>query len=126
MAGDTQSSNPEHWVDDYGDYLYRYALTRLRDPSRAEDVVQETFLAAWKNRESFRKDASLRTWLTGILKHKIIDQMRKSTKEVPLVAPAEGAESLDDLFDFWGHAKSPARAWDGDPGKDLERKEFWV
>lgn len=125
-AGDTQGWNPEQWVDAYGDYLYRYALTRLRDASRAEDAVQETFLAAWKNRDTFAERASPRTWLTGILRHKIADQIRFRTREAALHAPEAGADSLDDLFDHLGHAKSPAVAWRGDPSKDLERKEFWA
>ncbi len=120
---DVLGTEPERWVDDHGDYLYRYALVRLRDPSRAEDAVQETFLAAWKSRDSFRQDASVRTWLTGILKHKIVDQMRGRAQQDALRA---GTDSLDDLFDRRGLAKAPARAWHGDPAKDFERSEFWA
>jgi RNA polymerase sigma-70 factor (ECF subfamily) len=69
--------DPGKWVAEYGDYLYSYALGRVNDPGRAEDLVQETFLAALKARESFRGGSSERTWLTSILKRKIIDSYRK-------------------------------------------------
>ena len=68
--------NINDWLSDHGDYLYRFALARLRDSHLAQDVVQETFLAAIKS-PSFAGQSSARTWLTGILKHKIIDLMRK-------------------------------------------------
>ena len=63
--------NPETWVDHYGDYLYCFAISRVRDPSVAEDLVQETFLAALNSIKSFASRSSPKTWLTGILKHKI-------------------------------------------------------
>lgn len=126
MTGDSQVQNPEQWLDEYGDYLYRYALARLRDSSIAEEAVQETFLAAWKNRKSFKGGATLRTWLTGILKYKIVDEIRKRTRERALLVPEDGEETLDDLFDKLGHAKSPANIWHGDPSKDFERVEFWA
>ncbi|MGS7457366.1 sigma factor, partial [Mycobacterium tuberculosis] len=70
------ATNPHDWLNEHGNYLYRFALARLRDPHQAEDVVQETLLAAIKN-PNFAEQSSPRTWLTGILKHKIIDCMRK-------------------------------------------------
>ena len=72
---------PETWVDKYGDLLYRYALSRIKDPSTAEDLVQETFLAALKARRTFRGRSSARTWLIAILKHKIVDHIRKRVRE---------------------------------------------
>ncbi len=57
------------WVDAYGDYLFRYAMARVRNETLAEELVQDTFVAAFKARESFRGGSSLRTWLTSILKH---------------------------------------------------------
>lgn len=53
-----QPSDPERWVDLYGDYLFRYALLQLRDPELAEDMVQETFLAALRAREKFSGQSS--------------------------------------------------------------------
>ena len=73
--------NVHNWLNEHGDYLYRFALARLRDPHQAEDAVQETFLAAIKA-PNFAQQSTPRTWLTGILKHKIIDVMRKSMREV--------------------------------------------
>jgi RNA polymerase sigma-70 factor (ECF subfamily) len=58
-----QMDNPEAWVDEYGDFLYRYALSRVKDPSIAEDLVQETFLAALKARQNFRGRSTAKTWL---------------------------------------------------------------
>lgn len=67
--------DPGKWVDDHGDYLFRYAFVRLHDECRAEDAVQETLLAALKNLNTFGGRASERTWLTGILRNKIVDIM---------------------------------------------------
>jgi RNA polymerase sigma-70 factor (TIGR02943 family) len=68
---------PDHWVERYGDYLYNYAIVRVNDTAMAEDLIQETFLAGLKARDKFRGESSERTWLTAILKRKIIDTYRK-------------------------------------------------
>ncbi len=72
--------NPETWVDEYGDFLYRFALSRVKDPSVAEDLVQETFLAALRSRENFKGQSSVRTGLIAILKHKIVEHIRKKIR----------------------------------------------
>src|SRR5713226_5695894 len=74
-------SDPERWVDDHGDYLLKYALMRLRDMTKAEDMVQETFLAALKGAKSFAGKSAEKTWLVGIMKNKISDYFRKATRE---------------------------------------------
>ena len=61
-------------------YLLRYALLQLHDRDAAEDVVQETMLAALEGRARFEGKSTAKTWLTGIIKHKIIDLDRKSTR----------------------------------------------
>jgi RNA polymerase sigma-70 factor (ECF subfamily) len=68
---------PHRWVERYGDYLFNYAIVRVNDREIAEDLVQDTFLAGLKSRDGFRGDSSERTWLTSILKRKIIDTYRK-------------------------------------------------
>jgi RNA polymerase sigma-70 factor (ECF subfamily) len=68
---------PGRWVERYGDYLFSYAMARVNEAARAEDLVQETFLAALKARGSFRGGSTERTWLISILKRKIIDGFRK-------------------------------------------------
>lgn len=68
-----QAIDPDTWVDERGDALFRYALLRMQGARVAEDVVQETFLAALRGRDSFDGRSSVKTWLFGILKHKIID-----------------------------------------------------
>ena len=76
--------NPESWVDKYGDLLYRYALSRIQNPSTAEDLVQETFLAALRARDRFAGNSTTRTWLVGILRHKIYDHLRHICRERPM------------------------------------------
>src|SRR5258708_38178664 len=66
-------SDPERWVELYGDYLFKYALMRLRDAARVEDAVQETFLAALKGGKTFAGRSAEKSWLVGILKNKICD-----------------------------------------------------
>lgn len=109
-------------------YLLRFALQQLRDEGQAEDVVQETLLAALQG--NFSGQSSLRTWLTGILKHKIIDLIRKQSREAPLAGTAEGEEdNLDDfdaLFDQRGHwtDDDKPQTWQ-QPNAALESKQFW-
>lgn len=73
--------DPERWVDDHGDTLFHYALSRLRDSVQAEDFVQDALLAGLESRERFAGRSSERSWLTGILKNKILDHFRKAGRE---------------------------------------------
>lgn len=115
-------------MDLHGDSLFRYALLRTRDPRVAEDLVQETFLAALQNRARFAERSSERTWLIGILKHKIMDYFRQTSRESTLDGDDQATEVVVDLFDDQGHWHAPATApknWIEDPSQILERKEFW-
>ncbi|MGF1924579.1 MAG: sigma-70 family RNA polymerase sigma factor [Bacteroidia bacterium] len=69
--------DPKQWVSRYADYLYKYAIARLNDEEIAKDLVQETFFSALKGLDKFAGKSTEKTWLTGILKHKIIDIYRK-------------------------------------------------
>jgi RNA polymerase sigma-70 factor (ECF subfamily) len=104
-------------------YLLRYASLQLRNPEAAEDTVQETLLAALAAEGSFAGRSNLRTWITGILKHKIIDAIRRSSRERPLegVDGETSVEDFDALFDETGHWREPPRDW---PEQALEQKEF--
>jgi len=69
--------SPSEWISNYADALYAYAKPRVNDAQLAEDLVQETFLSAWKARDGFKGEASEKSWLFTILKNKIIDHYRK-------------------------------------------------
>jgi RNA polymerase sigma-70 factor (ECF subfamily) len=73
MMDNTAKLDPAHWLDKHGDYLYRYALMRVRDTAVAEDVLQETLLAAFRSSQTHAGHSSERTWLVGIMKHKVAD-----------------------------------------------------
>jgi RNA polymerase sigma-70 factor (ECF subfamily) len=118
-------NNLNDWLTEHGDYLYRFALARLKDPHQAEDAVQETMLAAIKN-NSFDGNSSARTWLTGILKHKIIDLQRKQMREQPVsdVIDLDACEnSMDDFFDKSGHWLDKPQTLEM-PDNSLEQKQF--
>ena len=102
-------------------YLLRYASLQLRDAQAAEDAVQDTLLAALAGESGFGQRASLRTWLTGILKHKIIDAIRRTSRE----APAAGEDEFDALFDERGHWIEMPGAW-SDPDAALDQKRFFA
>ncbi len=117
------TANAHDWLSEHGDYLYRFALARLRDTHQAEDVVQETFVAAIKS-NNFAEQSSPRTWLTGILKHKIIDVMRKSNREISASDLLTDEETeLDDFFNAKGHWEDKPQAWNV-PDNALEQKQF--
>lgn len=118
-----KTPNVHDWLTDHSDYLYRFALARLRDPHLAEDVVQETFMAAIKS-PSFAEQSAPRTWLTGILKHKIIDVIRKHMREVVATdLMHEEDANMDEFFDESGHWSEKPLAWDI-PHDALEQKQF--
>ena len=79
MGAESYLLNPHQWVISYADYLYAYAIRRINDEELAKDLVQETFLAALEKAATFEGKSSERTWLTAILKNKIIDVYRKKS-----------------------------------------------
>lgn len=99
-------------------YLYRYALSKLRQTETAEEVVQDTLIAALEERATFRGKSTLRTWRTGILKHKIVDWQRRAARD-PLRGSAvhrveidsKYEETADTLFDSAGGWVSPPSTW---------------
>lgn len=123
--GSAYATDPENWLKEYGDYLFRYALVRLRIREIAEDLVQETFLAALRGKEKFKGEAAEKTWLVGILKHKIIDYFRKSNREFPISDLLSPEDPAEDFFDVKGKWKILPQTWADDPEDHLEKKEFW-
>lgn len=121
--------DPAAWLTEHGDYLYRYALLKLRDEAAAEDLVQETLLAAMSAWSRFSGQSSVRTWLTGILKHKMLDLFRARAKE-PQYTPSSEDPALElaaleqALFDATGHWISPPQKW-ADPEACLDQQRFW-
>lgn len=113
--------DPGRWVDEHADVLFRFALVRVRDASVAEELVQETFLAALQALDRFSGGSSERTWLTGILKHKIVDHFRRLERNR---IPDDGCGDADlALFDenrYWIHEDGP-RDWGPDPATALEQ-----
>ncbi|MGE3805425.1 MAG: sigma-70 family RNA polymerase sigma factor [Gemmataceae bacterium] len=117
--------DPSAWVERYGDYLYRYAIARLRNRELAEEMVQETFLAALAGRDTFTANSSERTWLVSILKHKIVDYFRRKGRAAVANESELGDQVFDQLFDDKGNWRRPPRAGK-EPESRLEREEFWA
>lgn len=113
------------WVDKYGDYLYRYAMLRLQSQHAAEDAVQETFLAGIKNIEKFDGRVDVKYWLRGILRNKVVDYIRKASRERP-VDDTE-VKDIQDRFVFkaFGVATTRPAPWQFDPHRAYEKTEFW-
>jgi RNA polymerase sigma-70 factor (ECF subfamily) len=106
--------------------LLRFAMAQLRDETHAEDCVQETLSAAIQNAERFAGGSSVRTWLIGILKHKILDHFRKASRErtVSLTDEESSLDDFDVLFREDGHYVERPAAW-ADPEQALTQREFF-
>jgi len=117
-------TDPDLWVDQYGDYLYRFALSRVKDPAAAEEIVQETFLAALRSRHNFQGRSSVRTWLIAILKHKVIDHYRKKRREEPRDDMDSFSDSTDHFFNEKGAWEIRPNKWSTNPMKVYEQREF--
>ncbi|MCC8424443.1 sigma-70 family RNA polymerase sigma factor [Mucilaginibacter sp. UR6-11] len=129
MLATTTSSllNPHKWVDNYADYLYAYALARLNDEEQARDLVQEVFLAALERADMFEGKSTERTWLTAILKNKIIDTYRRRSSGLNNVTIRAAEQEQEDFFypadGHWREEHRPKEFGieDHDP---LHNKEF--
>ena len=120
-------ADPERWVDEHADCLYRYALLRVRKPEIAEDLVQETFLDAVRAVGEFAGRSSERSWLCGILKHKICDHFRKLGREMSFTDLEFLSGECSEKFvgeGWWIHEAGP-KEWMPEAGEGLDRAEFW-
>ena len=121
---DLSACDPVEWLQEHGDSLYGYCMLRVCNPSIAEDIVQETLLAALQAVDSFKGQSTERTWLIGIMKHKVCDYLRKTGREQPLDEQVLADEHTDEYFDETGHWKNGIAEWNN-PQQSLEREEFW-
>jgi RNA polymerase sigma-70 factor (ECF subfamily) len=119
---DPQALDPGAWLERHGDALFRFAMQRLRDRNAAEEAVQECFVAALAARDRFTGASSERTWLIGILKHKIIDLLRRRTRE--RIRQSEPDAGAPDDFDERGLWRGRVGRWPGDPREAMQTEEF--
>ena len=126
MAGNTTTAVDIHDLETHRQALFKFAMLQLRNETYAEDCVQETLIAAIQGAERFSGGSSVRTWLVGILKHKIIDHFRKTSREQQSDAHDEET-SLDDfdaLFKQDGHFIDEPCAW-ANPEDALSQSRFF-
>lgn len=111
LTADLVKLDPHHWVANHADYLFNYAITRINEEEQARDLVQETFLAALQRIDKFEGRSSERTWLTAILKNKVIDVYRKKSSGLGKNTTSLDTEQQDqDFFDpYDGHWKKTHR-----------------
>ena len=142
--------DPQRWLDEHGDYLFAFCVRHVRNLDAAEDLVQETLLAAWSSRDRFSGESAERTWLTSILKHKIIDHIRRAkvrrrgamsgavpdaseaaevaqhpSGDRPASSMPSAAEGLGQVFTEKGFWQHEVAAWPCDPAQLAEDGEFW-
>jgi RNA polymerase sigma-70 factor (ECF subfamily) len=119
-----ESSESHDWLSAHGDYLFNLAIGQVRDPLVAEDLVQETFLAAIKARERFSGRSSDRTWLVGILRHKIYDHLRRICRERPVRTDSTVNRTDQEAWDdsvLWAHEIAVESL---EPSRRMELAEF--
>jgi RNA polymerase sigma-70 factor (ECF subfamily) len=118
----------EQQLVDLRDYLFKFARLQLRNDAWAEDAVSETLLAALAKPQAFENRSQLKSWLVGILKHKVVDMLRLHGREVCAsgLSVDDEAEPLDYIgFQTDGHFNDPPADW-GDPEQDLSSRQFML
>ncbi len=123
----TTSASPERWLQEHGDALYRFALIQVRNTHQAEELVQVTLLAALESCDRFSGQSSVRTWLIGILKHKVLDHFRRESRIEYNDWIEEEHDAHDNASEFAanGHWQTPVADW-GNPEQLQENQEFWI
>ena len=118
----------EQQIVELRDYLMKFARLQLRNDAWAEDAVSETVLAALAKPQAFGNRSQLKTWLVGILKHKVIDAIRHHSREVSGLQSTEDdqADPMDYIaFKADGHFADVPADW-GNPEQDLNSRQFFA
>mgnify|MGYP000154715009 CR=1 FL=1 len=130
MAADDHADrpviDPAAWVDRHGDRLYRYAVTRLRSPEAAEEVVQETFLAALQSAHQYAGTGAEGAWLMGICKRKVVDCVRRWQRPDAASDSPPPADPADAIIDGGSNWRNDRKLADAQPSANVERAEFWA
>lgn len=124
LTNGDDSLDPEQWVDLYGNYMYRFALSRISDPETAQDMVQEALVAAIQAFDRFQGRSSIKTWLIAILKRKIVDYYRRSGNHQVFEDIESVANNVDRLFEDGGRWRVMPNEWDVKPDAAFEQQEF--
>lgn len=115
-------ADPEAWLEAYGDYLFRYAVTRVGNRELAEDLVQDTLLAAYRKFSTFEGRSSVKTWLVTILRNNIIDHFRRSGRME--IVGLDDSEAVEQHFNKFGLWRRILGGWQTDPDELLQQKEL--
>ncbi len=125
MKMDQVTIDQQLWVERYADGMFRFALLRVNDEEYADDIVQDTFLAALEAKDSFAGLSSEKTWLFGILKNKIMEHYREIKKNRKYGLNLEDdRDPCESDFDGKGHWRSLPFHWGIDPEKAVVDKEL--
>lgn len=119
-----QLSDPSQWVDLYGNEMFLFCKQRVNDITVAEDLVQEAFLGGLKSRSSFKGQSSEKSWLIGILKHKIMDHYRKTSKDINFNQLVNDEENFATFFEQQKKGLKDQYSWGQNPSENLENEEF--
>lgn len=124
MQTNNSQLDPNIWVERYADPLFSYAYFRVQDKGLAEELVQETFVAALLAREKFKGNSSEKTWFFAILKNKIIDQLRRKYREKLQSLETTPEHVNDDFFNERGEWLVKPEKWRDNPPQNFEQREF--
>jgi RNA polymerase sigma-70 factor (ECF subfamily) len=116
--------NADQWITNYSDALFKYTMMRVNDTGVSEDIVQETFLSAWRNKDNYKGEASEKNWLYTICKNKIIDHYRKKSTSIIQYAEADTTANMFDEVEHWTKEDAP-KEWGVNYHQTVEKKEFY-
>ncbi len=121
----SQKIDSDQWVEQYGDMMFRYTLLRVRDTDTAEEIVQTAFVSALQSKDSFQGRSTEKSWLFGILKHKILDHFRDAKKNVRLDSIGdEDGDPLEYAYNKLGAWNKMPQHWRTDPAQAAENTEL--
>ncbi|MCB0343845.1 MAG: sigma-70 family RNA polymerase sigma factor [Bdellovibrionales bacterium] len=117
------ATDPSTWLDKYGDLLYGFALKSVKNPDLAKDLVQDTFVSALDKLDTFKGDSAVSTWLTAILKNKVVDHYRKASTRT-----TSSTDNLEEVVNAQFNSFSIWRVfvpnWARDPEEAVEHASF--
>lgn len=117
-------SDPSQWVDLYGDAMFKFCLLRVKSESIAEDLVQDAFLGGLKNYASFKGEASEKSWLISILKHKIMDFYSRNSKDINFNQLVSEENDFNSFFEQQINNAKGQKSWGKNPSEMFDNEEF--